>query len=130
VTTRDDELLDILAASFGPPPEAEPSWAEISHLHRIIDTAAQGHSRRAASPLWRIRRPITAAAAGLVLLGGASAAAAVAGAVMPQPVRVAARAVGLPVESPQLADARAAVGRLRDALGRTPRDPSEIRARA
>ncbi|MBV9411879.1 MAG: hypothetical protein JO148_09795, partial [Acidimicrobiia bacterium] len=126
MTTRDDELLDVLAASLGPPPDVEPTWAEISYLHRIIDTAADGR-RRGRSPLWRLR-PITAAAAALVLLGGASAAAAVSGAVMPQPVRVAARAVGLPVDSSQLTDARAALGHLRDALAAKPRNVSDISA--
>jgi hypothetical protein len=129
MTTRDDELLDVLAASLAPAPDAEPSWAEISHLHRIIDTAADGRRHHGRAPLWRLR-PITAAAAGLVLLGGASAAAAASGAVMPQPVRVAARAVGLPVDSPQLADARAALGHLRDALADTPRNVNDIRADA
>src|SRR5581483_10259860 len=128
MTTRDDDLLDVLAASIGPPPDAEPSWAEISHLHRIIDTAADRNRRRAHTPLWRMRHPVAVAA--LVLLGGASAAAAVSGAVMPQPVRVAARAVGLPVDSPQLAEARAALDRLHDALAAKPRNANDIRARA
>ncbi len=49
---------------------------------------------------------------------------------MPQPVRVAARAVGLPVDSPELAGARAALARLRGALADKPRDLGSIRARA
>jgi len=129
VTTRDDQLLDVLAASLGPPPDAEPTWAEISQLHRVIDHGWSGRERRLA-PLWRIRRPVTAAVASLAVLGGASAAAAVSGAVMPQPVRVAARAVGLPVDSPQLASARAALAHLRDALADKPRDLGAIRADA
>jgi len=127
--TRDDELLDVLAASLGPPPDVEPTWAEISNLHRVIDSGNVGR-QRSRTPFWRIRRPLTAAVAGLVVLGGASAAAAVSGAVMPQPVRVAARAVGLPVDSPQLAGARAALARLRDALADKPRDLASIRAQA
>jgi hypothetical protein len=131
VNTRDDEFLDILAAGLGPPPEAEPSWAEVSQLHRVVDTAAgRGWGGRRGAPVWRVRRPLTAAMAGFLVLGGASAAAAVSGAVMPQPVRVAARAVGLPVDSPQLAGARGALARLRGALAATPHDPAEIRARA
>lgn len=130
MTTRDDELLDVLAASIGPAPDAEPSWAEISHLHRVIDSAAYGPGRAARTPLWRVRRPLTAALAGFLVLGGASAAAAVSGAVMPQPVRVAARAVGLPVDSPGLAGARAALGRLRDDLRDKPRDVNAIRTDA
>ena len=107
MTTRDDELLDILGASLGPPPDVEPTWAEISQLHRVIDSGWSGR-QRVRTPLWRARRPLSAALAGFLVLGGASAAAALSGAVMPEPVRVAARAVGLPVESPALADARAA----------------------
>jgi hypothetical protein len=129
VTTRDDELLDALAVSLGPAPDAEPTWAEISQLHRVIDSMSHGR-RPARTPLWRFRRPLAAAVAGFVVLGGASAAAAVSGAVMPQPVRVAARAVGLPVESPHLAGARAAMAHLRAALARQPRDLDAIRARA
>ena len=76
--TRDDELLDALAVSLGPPPQAEPTWAEISHLHRVIDTAT-ANRRPARTPIWRLHRPVTAAIAGLFVLGGASAAAAVSG---------------------------------------------------
>jgi len=129
VTTRDDELLDVLAASLGPPPDTEPTWPEISHLHRVIDHSSTGR-RSSRAPLWRVRRPLTAALAGFLVLGGASAAAAASGAVMPEPVRVAARAVGLPVDSPQLAGTRAALARLRDALSRQPRDLSAIRSSA
>ena len=129
MNVHDDDLLDVLAASLGPPPNAEPSWAEISQLHRVIDSGWSSR-RTSRAPIWRIRRPLTAAVAGLVVLGSASAAAAVSGAVMPQPVRVAARAVGLPVDSPQLAHARAAIARLRDTLGDKPRDLDSIRADA
>jgi uncharacterized membrane protein YgcG len=131
VTTRDDELLDVLATSLGPPPDAEPSWAEISQLHRVVDTAAgRGRDRRHGARVWRIRRPLTAAMAGFLVLGSAAAAAALSGAVMPQPVRVAARAVGLPVDSADLAGARAGLARLRDALDRRPPDLGAIRALA
>ena len=130
MTTRDGDLLDVLAASLVPPPDAEPSWAEISRLHRVIDTIADVRARPARTPLWRLRQPIAAAAAGVLLLGGASAAAAVSGVVMPQPVREAARAVGLPVDSPDLAGARAALARLRDALADQPRDLNAIRTDA
>jgi uncharacterized membrane protein YgcG len=129
VTTRDDELLDVLAVSLGPAPDVEPTGAEISQLHRVIDSG-WSNQRRARTPIWRIRRPLTAAVAGLFVLGGASAAAAVSGAVMPQPMRVAARAVGFPVDSPELAGARGALGRLRAALGDQPRDLAAIRATA
>ena len=130
MTTRDDELLEVLSASLGPVPSAEPTWAEISALHRVLDTAVGSGRRRARPPFWRVRRPLSAAVAALVVLGGASAAAAVSGAVMPQPVRVAARAVGLPVESPELASARAALARLRGALAAQPQDVGAVRARA
>src|SRR5205807_383263 len=59
-----------------------------------------------------------------------SAAAAASGVVMPQPVREAARAVGLPVDSPDLAGARAALARLRDALADKPRDLNAVRTDA
>ena len=128
--TRDDELLGLLAASLGPALDAEPSWAEISRLHRVLDTADANRQRRAKAPIWRLRRPATAALAGLFVLGGASAAAALSGAVMPEPVRVAARAVGLPVDSPGLSNTRAAIASLRDVLAHQPRDLNAIRARA
>jgi len=128
VTTRDDELLDVLAASLGPAAEAEPSWAELSQLHRVLDTGL-GDRRPNRSPIWRLR-PVTAAVAGLFVLGGASAAAAVSGAVMPEPMRVAARAVGLPVDSPGLADARSSLAGLRVALAAQPRDVDTIRTQA
>ena len=129
MTTRDDELLGVLAASLDPPPDVEPTWAEISRLHRVID-AGVSPRRPSRTRLWRVHRPLTAVIAGVVVLGGASAAAALSGAVMPQPVRVAARAVGLPVDSPQLADARAALVRLREALAHQPRDLGAIRSDA
>ena len=125
MTTRDNELFVVLAAALGPVPAAEPTRAELARLHRVID----GSTHRRA-PFWRIPRPLSAALAGFVVLGGASAAAAASGAVMPEPVRVAVRALGLPVDSPQTADVRSAIARLRDALDARPRNVSEIRERA
>ncbi|MBV8981389.1 MAG: hypothetical protein JO086_10855, partial [Acidimicrobiia bacterium] len=121
---RDDELLDVLAAALGPARPTQPSRAELARFHRAV---RQRESRVA---WWRLPRPLTAALAGFVVLGGASAAAASSGSVMPEPVRVAVRAVGLPVESPELADTRAAIARLRDALDARPRNLTVIRERA
>ena len=123
--TRDEDLFEVLAAILGPAPTAEPTRAELARFHRVVDG---GVTRRAA--LWRVHRPLTAALAGFLVLGGASTAAAASGAVMPEPVRVAVRAVGLPVDSPQLADARTGIARLRDALDAQPRNVGEIRERA
>jgi hypothetical protein len=122
----DDDVLEVLAASLGPAADVEPTWAEVSALHRVLDSAAAGRGVR--TPLWRVRRPLSAVAAGALLLAGAGTAAAVTGAVIPEPVRVAARAVGLPLESPALAEARSALAHLRAALAANPRNPATISA--
>ncbi|MDQ6909808.1 MAG: hypothetical protein M3Z84_03335, partial [Actinomycetota bacterium] len=51
-----------------------------------------------------------------VVLGGSTAAYALTGASLPEPVRAAAHAVGLPVDSVALADARAASAKLKEGL--------------
>lgn len=128
---RDQDLLDVLAESLGPVPPAQPSWAEVSALHRVIDSeAALREKTRVRSPLWRARRRASVAAAAIVLVAGGSAAAAVTGGPLPRPVRVAARAVGLPVESPQLAEARTALANLTHALAASPRDLARVRVDA
>ena len=126
----DEQLLETLAASLGPAPDVEPTWAEVAALHRVIDSAADRQRRPAVGPIWRFRRRATAIAAAGAVLVGASAAAAATGGALPRPLRMAARAVGLPVESPNLASARSALARLRGSLGARPRDLGDVREQA
>jgi hypothetical protein len=104
----DDRLLDALSEALTPRPR-EPSDAEIAALRRAV-------VRRFAAPRgrpWWQPRAVTLLAAAALCTG---TAAAIAGGAVPAPVRILARAVGLPVESPVLVETRAAVGRLRAKL--------------
>lgn len=115
----DEELLSLLAATF-PPDPTPPSAAVLTSLHAAVEagTAAVGPRRSARTHLPRRPRARVAAwAAGIaVLLASTSTAYAVSGATLPRPLRAAAHAVGLPVDSPALADVRVAEHRLRHAL--------------
>jgi hypothetical protein len=124
----DDALFAALEAALRPPP-VEPTYAELLALRRAVEAAVGDGARPALRLTARFRRPLACAAAAL-LLAGASAAAATSGAKLPRPVRVAARVFGLPVESPALADARAAIGRLHDVLEDRPLALGEVRAAA
>lgn len=108
-----DDLLDALATR---PPSVEPSPAELMTLHRTIDElcgapAARPNRRRP----W-MRSPIAIGAASVAVVFGGTAAAFAAGAPIPRPVRAAVHTIGLPVDSPQLSDAKHALADLRDAL--------------
>jgi hypothetical protein len=107
----DDELLGQLAAAFAPEP-VDPPAASIHALRRAV----RANRPPVRSPRWR--RVAVPALAGFTLVGAAGAAFAASGAVLPEPVRRVVHAVGLPVDSPALAEARAARAALRETLAR------------
>ncbi len=127
----DDQLLDALNRAIGPDLEARPSPAERDALRQVVlqagrTTSAAADTTGTAGPTapvvsitsarrWR-HRVAAGAVAGVVALSGATAvAAATNNGALPAPVRTVARAVGLPVDSSALADAKDALRRLRQA---------------
>jgi hypothetical protein len=110
----EDQLLEALATALAPSSSpAEPSMAELAALQSVVrDVAAR--SARARATRWR-RRVAVVVAGGVVLSGGTAYATSGAA---PRPVRSAAFALKLPVESPDLTDAKDALadldGELRD----------------
>jgi hypothetical protein len=116
VSLAPDDLLDALGAALRPPP-VEPSPAELAALHRMIDERCDAPviTRVPAKRAWT-RRPLAVIAATAGLVMGSGAAAFAAGAPVPRPIRAAAHDVGLPVDSPQLADTKVAASELRAVL--------------
>src|SRR5687767_12788138 len=113
---RDRKLLDALAVAIAPP-QGEPTMAELAALRAVVADAASGaRSRR----VHRWRRRIAVAVAGSVVLSS-SAAYATSGAA-PRPVRSAAFALKLPVEAPDLTDAKDALTDLDEELRSGRRD--------
>lgn len=105
----DDELLDRLTAAFDAP-AAEPPAASIQSLRDLVDVTIS-HQR----PRVRPRRWAIPAALACVVFGGSGVAYAVSPAVN-SAARQFAHAIGLPVDSPQLDDARHHRDELRAAL--------------
>lgn len=103
--TEDEDLLARLAHALRPP-EVEPSDEEIAALHRAV---AGGLPAPAVRRVWP-RRALAGVAAAVVLL------VIVSGVPVPRPVRAAAHALGLPVDSVEVADAKSAVKELQRAL--------------
>lgn len=144
----DDDLLAALGRAVGPDPDARPSAAERDALRAVVLRAA------ADAPLADVTTdgpvadvvPITSArrlrnrllvggAAVVIGLSGATAvAAAVNDGALPSPVRAVVHAVGLPVDSIELAQAKDALKRLRtatdaevaDALARAERELADL----
>lgn len=109
-----DEELIRLAREALAPPSVEPPLESIAALREAVDrlsTPGAGRRRRA----WRFRLA-TAVAGFLTLASGTAAAAAVAGASLPAPLRGIAHGIGLPVDSAGLAQAKTDAGRLSYAL--------------
>jgi len=123
---NDDEILDVLGAVLAPI-RAEPPPEGIVALHRAIDAQAWSGQTGHARPL-RQRRWLVATVALTGALGVSSAAFAATGAPLPRPVRQVVHTIGLPVDSPQLADARGTQRLLRTSLAR--RDLAAIRIHA
>jgi hypothetical protein len=114
VSGADDRLLHLLADALAPEP-VEPSPGELAHLYRAVTTPRPAARHRPRSAVASLRRPIPAIAAAFVLLSGGTAVA-LTGPPLPRPVRAVAHDVGLPVDSPELADARGATSHLEHAL--------------
>lgn len=116
MTLTSDELFDALGVALRPPP-VEPSPGELAALHRMIDERCRDRvtARVPAMRAWARPFVVAAAAAGIVV--GSGAAAVAAGAPVPRPIRAVAHNVGLPVDSPELTDAKSAASELRIVLG-------------
>lgn len=107
MTDHDQELLGRLGAALAPP-AAEPSMAELMRLRSALSTPALTPSRRL--------RTWVAAGLAITLVSGTGTAFALSGANLPGPLRSVANAVGLPVDSEQMAAAKSAIAALRHAL--------------
>lgn len=126
----DDQLLAALGRAIGPDLHEAPSDAERDALRKVVLQAGStapadrpGTAGERLAPVvsitaarrWR-HRVAAGAVAGVVVLSGATAVAAAANnGALPTPVRTVVRAVGLPVDSTALADAKDALRRLRSA---------------
>ena len=106
---NDTELEKLLDHALAPEPAA-PSADALVTLHRAIDRQRVAATRR------RPRRMLVALGSAVAVLTATGGAFAVSGAVLPEPLRVVAHAVGLPIDSPELARARAARHALRESL--------------
>ncbi|MEX2099868.1 MAG: hypothetical protein WEB19_00495 [Acidimicrobiia bacterium] len=115
MSTFDDQaVLDSLGAALRV--DASPSPQEVEDLYALV---TQSDPPAAVIPLSAPRRPprmlrVAAVAAAMIL--GTIGLAALAGTSMPGSLREPARALGFRVDSQEMADARAAVADLRDAL--------------
>ncbi len=133
-TPGDDErLLRLLADMLRPGPGDDPSPASVADLRRVVTE----HFRPESVPRRRLhllRR--VAAGSGVVSvvvagsLGAAAAAASVTGGAIPTPIRQVARAVGLPLDSAPLAQAKRDRGRLEAALRAGDPAPVAVRSTA
>ena len=112
----DDRLLDALAVALRPAP-SEPSMAELAALRSVVDEVQVGAVRRRSG---RRRRWVAGLLVGGVVLSGGTAYAT--NPVAPRPVRSAAFALKLPVESPELTDAKDALEDLEEELREGRRD--------
>jgi hypothetical protein len=108
---NDDEFLDLLRGALVAD-AVEPGPDAIRFLHRALD----GHHRKPRRR--RSHRIVASCLVGAGVLAGAGSACALSGAVLPHPLRVVAHAIGLPVDSAEVAEARAARRALRQSLQR------------
>ena len=115
---EDERLLDALALSLRPDASTAPSASELAAFHAVVRDVASG----AAAPRrsGRARRWVAGLVVGGVVLSGGTAYAT--NPVAPRPVRSAAFALKLPVESPELTDAKDALADLEEELREGRRD--------
>jgi hypothetical protein len=130
MTPTDDALLDALTVALAPAPIA-PSADDLAALRALVarrddvEVVAFVPVRRPSRP---VRRVLTVAAAVVALVVSVGVVALATGSRLPRDLRAPARALGLPVDSAALADARSAIADLRAALGQ-PDDARVARAR-
>jgi hypothetical protein len=125
---NDDELLRHLADALDPGDEPpEPSPHSMLLLRAVVRGASPATAARRARPPW-LRRIAVFGAAVVAVGGGSGVALAATDTPLPTPVRAAARAVGLPVDSAPLAATRDAQQDLKTALQR--HDPAAAAAAA
>jgi hypothetical protein len=122
---NDDELLSLLGRAFRPA-QGEPPPRLISALRESVAAQAGKVANGLPRRRWLGRRPVALLAGAALLLSTGTAYAAVEG--IPDPVRSAAHAVGLPVTAPDIHDLHSAEGKLRHALAR--HDPAEAARQA
>lgn len=128
-TPEEARLLELLAEALAPP-AAQPTRAERAALRRAVSDVfgrRPSRLRRSVTAVFGpfpilsgrlgalIRRRALPAILVACLLGG-TAAAAVARPALPEPIRSAAHAVGLPVDSVALAETKRAMSEVRSAL--------------
>ena len=114
----DDEQIELLQSGFQLE-ACEPPVPSVAALRETVERAVVRARRRRS---WKLRS-LASVSVGSVVLSGSSAAFALSGAVIPRPLREAMHAVGLPVDSVTLANARSAESQLAAALRK--RDTSE-----
>ncbi len=122
MTDADDGRLYELLTRALEVPNTVPPASGLNSLHRAVAQRAEALRERELSAtrprLAWLRRPIPALAGLLVLTSVGTAGAIATGTTLPRPVREVAHAIGLPVDSPALAEARTTLGRLLDAIER------------
>ena len=114
----DEVLLSALTVALRPAAVAEPSPAELAAFRRVV--AAQAVAGRSRWSSGRACRWVAGLLVGGVVLSGGTAYAT--NPVAPRPVRSAAFALKLPVESPELTDAKDALADLEEELREGRRD--------
>ena len=115
----DEEQIELLRSDLEIE-ACEPPASSVAALRAAVERASASARHRRS---WKLR---CTAAAGVVatVFSGSSAAFALSGAAIPRPLRVAMHAVGLPVDSVTLADAKSAESQLAMALRK--RDTSAV----
>ncbi len=119
--SNDDELLGRLERALES--SAQPTQAQRAAIRGL----AQRPGRvRLGSATRRISRALALALAALAIVVAAFGAGVVLQDDLPRPVRTIARAIGLPVESPELVEARGLMLRLGKLVGSTERGEATI----
>lgn len=117
---NDEELLSRLGRALVPP-AGEPDPTKVARLRALAEAGRTPAAdpladRRESRAGGRQRRRFAGFAAGVAAAAASFLVGVLAGADPPRPLRAAAHAVGLPVESPHLTDARNELRALGEAL--------------
>jgi hypothetical protein len=116
---EDDQLLGALGVALRTDASAEPSRAELMAFQSVVSSSGRVASAGRGGSA-RLRRWVAGLLAGGVVLSGGTAYAT--NPVAPRPVRSAAFALKLPVEAPDLTDAKDALDDLEEELHEGRRD--------